>query len=221
MAERFKDRKEAGRRLAELLEDYAGREDVVVLGLPRGGVPVAREIAERLEAPLDVYIVRKLGTPGQEELAMGAIASNGARIINEHVVRSVGIPRSEIDQVARREREEIRRREKIYRGARKSAELAGKVVILVDDGLATGASMKVAVQAVRESSPKRIVVAVGTTPPQTLEEFKQWDEVDDVVAALTPAMFLGVAGSYEDFSQTSDKEVSQCLDAAANRGGER
>lgn len=220
MAERFKNRKEAGRRLAELLKDYAQREDVVVLGLPRGGVPVAREIAERLDAPLDVYIVRKLGTPGQEELAMGAIASNGARIINDRVVRSVGITQSEIDRITQREREEIRRREQTYRGKRKAMELKDKIVILVDDGLATGASMKAAVQAVRTSSPKQIVVAVGTTPPQTLEEFKQWDEVDDVVAALTPAMFMGVGGSYDDFSQTSDGEVRQCLDAVAKRRGE-
>lgn len=214
MVDRFKNRKEAGQRLAQKLKHYQQRDDVVVLGLPRGGVPVAHEIAKQLCAPLDVYIVRKLGTPGQKELAMGAIASNGARILNEQVVRYAGISEQQIDRITAKERGEIERREQQYRGDRERMSLQGKVVILVDDGLATGASMKVAVQAVRASSPAAVVVAVGTTPRQTLEEFEDWEDVDEIVAALAPEMFVGVGGSYADFSQTTDAEVRECLDAA-------
>ena len=211
MAERFKNRKEAGLRLAELLQDYKGRDDLVVLGLPRGGVPVALEVARALQAPLDVYIVRKLGTPGQEELAMGAIASDGARILNRHVVNSVGISENEIELITDREKDEIARREKKYRGDRDRVPLKDKVVILVDDGLATGASMKAAIKAVHASEPKEVVVAVGTAPRETVAEFEEIEDVDRVIAALIPGMFFGVGGSYEDFSQTTDEEVRECL----------
>ncbi len=210
----FRDRRDAGRRIASRLTEYKDREDVVVLGLPRGGVPVACEVAKELSAPLDVYIVRKLGTPGREELAMGAIASNGARILNDDVIAALSIPKDDIERRTKQERAEIARREAAYRGDRERLSLRSKVVILVDDGLATGASMKAAVQAVQASGPKQIIVAVGTAPLETVAEFRAWDEVDDLIAAQTPAIFLGVGGSYDDFSQTTDEEVRDCLDEA-------
>lgn len=211
MQRRFENRKDAGQQLARLLEKYRDRDDVVILGLPRGGVPVAFEIARELNAPLDVYIVRKLGTPGQEELAMGALASDGALILNDNVVSSIGIPRHEIDRIKEREQKEIERREKQYRGERERIPLQNKTVILVDDGLATGASMKAAVAAVQASKPQKVIVAVGTTPPQTYDELCDRDDIDEVVAVLKPTMFLGVGGSYADFSQTTDAEVRECL----------
>ncbi len=215
--QRFRDRREAGRRLAELLGDYRNNDDVVVLGLPRGGVPVAYEIAMALNAPLDVYIVRKLGTPRQEELAMGAIASDGARVINDEIVHTLNIPQSEIDRVAEQEREELKRRDQKFRGRRERIPLENKVVILVDDGLATGASMKAAVQAIQTSSPQKVIVAVGTAPEETLEEFRQLDGVDDALAAIVPRVFYGVGGSYQDFTQTSDDQVVACLEKARER----
>ncbi|MFO7820813.1 MAG: phosphoribosyltransferase family protein [Lentisphaeria bacterium] len=208
---KFLNRIDAGRQLAELLEGYQGHENMVVLGLPRGGVPVAYEIAEKLKAPLDIYIVRKLGTPGQEELAMGAVASDGAFVLNTDVLRSVGISQSAVDRVKERELAEIRRREEEYRGGRQRVSLQGKKVLLVDDGLATGATMKAAVQAVRSSKPEKVIVAVGTTPPQTFNELQARDDIDEVVAVLKPSIFMGVGGSYEDFSQTTDDEVRDCL----------
>lgn len=211
MQRKFENRKDAGQKLARLLEKYRDRDDVVILGLPRGGVPVAFEIARELNAPLDVYIVRKLGTPGQEELAMGALASDGALILNDNVVNSIGIPRHEIERIKEREQMEIERREKQYRGERERIPLENKIVILVDDGLATGASMKAAVAAVQASKPQKVIVAVGTTPPQTYDELCERDDIDEVVAVLKPTMFLGVGGSYEDFSQTTDTEVRECL----------
>ncbi len=205
----FRDRKEAGRKLADELAGYAG-EDVVVLGLPRGGVPVGYEVARRLGAPLDVFLVRKLGTPGQPELAMGAIATGGVRVMNDEVVGSLRVSQEQIEEVAERERRELRRREEAYRGERPEAEVEGRTVILVDDGLATGATMKAAVRALRQQGPAWIVVAVGTAPPETAEQFREL--VDEFVCLVTPRPFFGVGGSYCDFSQTSDEEVRRLLD---------
>ena len=206
---RFRDRADAGRLLAERLSHYAGRDDVLVLGLPRGGVPVAAEVARALGAPLDVFLVRKLGLPGQEELAMGAIASGGARVLNEELVETLGIPEALIDAVAAREEEELRRRERLYRGERTPPEVEGKTVILVDDGLATGSSMRAAVAALRRRRPARIVVAVPTAPVSTCEELRP--EVDELVCARTPQPFYAVGIWYENFNQTTDEEVRRLL----------
>jgi predicted phosphoribosyltransferase len=211
----FQDRRQAGRRLAEELSHYAGRDDVIVLALPRGGVPVGYEVARRIGAPLDVFLVRKLGTPGQPELGMGAIATGGVRVMNDDVVGSLGIAPEQIEQVAEREGEELRRRQEAYRGDRPEPKLEGRVAILVDDGLATGATMKAAVRAVRAQAPQRIVVGVGTAPPRTAEEFRSL--VDEFVCLVEPAMFMGVGGSYADFSQTSDAEVRRLLEGANAR----
>ncbi len=205
----FADRREAGQRLAEELSDYADRDDVLVLALPRGGVPVGFEIAQRLNAPLDVFLVRKLGSPHNPELAMGAIATGDVRVMNRDVVRSLGIGEDQISRVAERERQELKRREDAYRGARPSPTVKGKTVILVDDGLATGATMRAAVQALRTRGPEEIVVAVGTAPPQTAAELRK--EVDRLVCLMTPEPFFGVGGSYSDFSQTTDEEVRELL----------
>ncbi len=213
MSIRYRDRAEAGRVLAGRLTDYAGREDVLVLALPRGGVPVAFEVARALEAPLDVFLVRKLGVPGREELAMGAIATAGVRLINQEVVRHLRIPDRVIDQVAAVERAELERREREYRGDRPPPEVAGRTLILVDDGLATGASMRAAVVALRRRHPARIVVAVPIASPVTCEEFG--DLVEEVVCAQTPEPFLAVGHWYEDFSQTSDAEVRELLGLSA------
>lgn len=208
---RFRDRQDAGQRLAELLTDYGNRDDVVILGLPRGGVPVACEIAKALKAPLDVYIVRKLGVPGQEELAMGAIASDGARVMNDEIVRGLNIRQADIDRVVEKERRELLRQKERFCGGRQHVPVNNKTVILVDDGLATGASMKVAVQAVQLSAPKEVIVAIGTAPHETLDEFRALEVVDHVVAALIPPVFYGVGGAYENFVQTTDEEVMRCL----------
>ncbi|TMG89298.1 MAG: phosphoribosyltransferase [Betaproteobacteria bacterium] len=205
----FADRRDAGRVLAGLLTKYANRDDVLVLALPRGGVPVAFEVAHALRAPLDVFIVRKLGVPGQDELAMGAIATGGVRVLNEDVVRALGLSAKVIDAVAAREEKELERREHIYRGARTPPEVRERTVILVDDGLATGSTMRAAVAALRKQRPARIVVAVPVAAPETCEEFKT--EVDETVCAATPRMFNGVGRWYEDFSQTSDGEVHELL----------
>jgi len=191
------------------LTKYANRDDVLVLALPRGGVPVAFEVAHALRAPLDVFIVRKLGVPGQDELAMGAIATGGVRVLNEDVVRALGLSAKVIDAVAAREEKELERREHIYRGARTPPEVRERTVILVDDGLATGSTMRAAVAALRKQRPARIVVAVPVAAPETCEEFKT--EVDETVCAATPRMFNGVGRWYEDFSQTSDGEVHELL----------
>lgn len=209
---RFHDRAEAGQRLARGLTDYADWNDVLVLGLPRGGVPVAFEVARALDAPLDIFLVRKLGVPGHRELAMGAIASGGVRVMNEDVLRQLTISEDAIDAVTAREREELERRERVYRGDRPRPNVTGKTVLLVDDGLATGASMRAALAALRERDPTRIVVAVPTAPPRTCREFE--DLADDVVCATTPQPFFGVGGSYVDFSQTTDEEVRELLDCA-------
>ena len=212
MVTRFRDRREAGRALAEELTAYAGRNEVVVLALPRGGVPVAYEVARRLQAPLDVFVVRKLGLPGHEELAMGAIASGGTRVLNEDVVGGLGIPASVVDAVARMEQEELERRERLYRGDRPVTPVAGQTVILVDDGLATGATMRAAVEAIRQRGPERIVVAVPVASPQTCAEMAA--VADEAVCALQPPALQAVGQWYEDFSQTDDTEVRALLEAA-------
>jgi predicted phosphoribosyltransferase len=205
----FADRQEAGMVLATRLGQYAGRADVVVLGLARGGVPVAHEVATRLGVAFDVFTVRKLGVPGHEELAMGAIASGGVLIVNEDVVHGLGIPARALERVAEAEQRELARREGLYRGGRPPLEVRGRVVILVDDGLATGSSMRAAVAALRQKEPKRIVVAAPIGSGVTCAELH--DEVDEVVCAVTPEPFYGVGSWYRDFSQTSDAEVQRLL----------
>jgi predicted phosphoribosyltransferase len=205
----YHDRTEAGRVLAERLAPYANRPDVIVLALPRGGVPVAYEVARALHAPLDVFLVRKLGVPGQEELAMGAVATGGVRVLNDQVVRALRIPNSVIDAVAAWEQEELERRERLYRGDRPPPDVRGKTVILVDDGLATGSTMLAAVKALRQQQPARIVVAVPVAAPDTCELLR--GEVDDIVCAVTPEPFYAVGMWYEDFSQTTDEEVRELL----------
>jgi putative phosphoribosyl transferase len=209
MIKRFRDRTEAGRVLARELADYAGRPDVLVLALPRGGVPVAFEVARALGAPLDVFLVRKLGVPGYEELAMGAIASGGVRVLNRDVVNKLRIPDRIIDAVAAEEERELHRRERDYRGDRPAVDVRGRVVILIDDGLATGSTMRSAVAALRRQEPSRLIVAVPVAAPSTCEEFR--DEVDEVVCAQTPEPFYAVGLWYEDFSQTTDDEVRDLL----------
>jgi putative phosphoribosyl transferase len=208
----YANRREAGRVLAEHMTGYAGRSDLLVLALPRGGVPVAYELAEALEAPLDLVIVRKLGVPGQEELAMGAIASGGAMVINRDVVAAIGISEEGINSVVARERRELERRERAYRGDRPPPRIEGRTVILVDDGLATGSTMLAAVSALRGLRPSQIVVAVPVAPPETCEAFR--GEVDAIICAATPRMFRGVGAWYLDFEQTSDEEVHELLEAA-------
>jgi putative phosphoribosyl transferase len=205
----FRDRKDAGRKLAEKLTEYAGRDDVLVLALPRGGVPVAYEVALKLKAPLDVFLVRKLGVPGHEELAMGAIASGGIRVLNDYVVNSLRIPGAAIDEVAEKEQLELKRREQVYRDSLDPPEIAGKTVILIDDGLATGSTMKAAAVALKRQSPAKIVVAVPVSSRDTCEEFES--EVDSIICAATPEPFYGVGMWYQDFSQTSDEEVRELL----------
>ena len=209
----FPNREEAGRLLAGKLEKYAGRNDVIVLGLPRGGVPVAYEVAQRLGVPLDVFIVRKLGVPGFEELAAGAIASGGVRVLNEDVLRVLPKAYQIIESVTEKETAELERREKIYRDDRPAPELRDRVVILVDDGLATGATMRAAVKALRQRGVAKIVVAVPVGPPDTCREFE--DEADETICASAPEFFQAVGQYYEDFSQTSDEEVRDLLARAA------
>jgi len=213
MIERFRDRREAGQVLADRLTAYAGRPDVLVLALPRGGVPVAYEVARALGAPLDVFLVRKLGVPGQEELAMGAVATGGVRVLNEQVVGALGIPPSVIEAVAAWQQQELVRRERLYRGDRPPPDVRGRTVILVDDGLATGSTMRAALAALRRQQPARLVVAVPTAAPETCDELRA--EADDVVCATTPEPFDSVGLWYEDFSQTTDGEVRELLERAA------
>ena len=213
MANRFADRTEAGKLLAARLSRYASRQNLIVLALPRGGVPVAFEIARALSAPLDVFLVRKLGVPGQQELAMGAIATGGVRVLNRDVVAYLAIPQGIIDTVARQEQQELERREILYRGARPAPELLGRTVIVVDDGLATGSTMRAAISALKKSKPGRIIVAVPVAPPSTVKEFEK--EVDEVVCVLTTEHLDGVGRWYQDFSQTTDEEVRTLLERAA------
>ena len=211
----FQDRSEAGEHLATQLAKFANRDDVLVLALPRGGVPVAYEVAKALQAPLDIYLVRKLGVPGHEELAMGAIATGGVRVLNDDVVKYLRIPKSVIDLVAETELQELERREREYRGDRPEPDVRGKTVILVDDGLATGSTMRAAAEALRQQQPARIVVAVPVSAPQTCDEYRMG--VDEIVCAATPEPFYGVGQWYIDFSQTTDDEVRELLAKAQNK----
>ncbi|MDQ3396479.1 MAG: phosphoribosyltransferase [Deinococcota bacterium] len=214
---RFKNREEAGQKLATLLSRYAGRRDVLVLALPRGGVPVAYELVRELGVPLDVFVVRKLGAPGHEELAMGAIATGGVRVLNEDVVRGLGVPEKTVEAVAASELKELQRREKRYRGVRPAPDVRGRTVILVDDGLATGATMRAAVMALKEQGPAQLVVAVPVAAAETCAAFRA--EVDEVVCVETPQPFYGVGMWYEDFSQTTDEEVRDLLSRAPRQAG--
>jgi putative phosphoribosyl transferase len=210
MRRRFRDRTDAGRILAKLLADYANHSDVLVLALPRGGVPVAFEVAKEINVPLEVFVVRKLGVPGHEELAMGAIASGGVRVLNRSVIDSLGISEAAIGEVAERELRELQRRERAYRNQRPAADVRGRTVILVDDGIATGSTMRAAVEALRLLHAGRVVVATPTIARSTADEMRE--EVDELVAVMTPSDFAGVGQWYENFSQTSDEEVRELLE---------
>jgi putative phosphoribosyl transferase len=214
MLTQFHDRTEAGKLLAKQLTAYANRDDVLVLALPRGGVPVAFEVARALHAPLDVIIVRKLGVPGQEELAMGAIATGGVRILNKDVVQFLDIPDEIIDKIAENEQKELERRERLYRGDRPVYAVQGRTIILVDDGIATGATMHAAVAALKQRQPTRIIIAVPTAAPSTCDEFEA--EVDELVCLIRPEPFIAVGYWYKQFSQTSDEEVRSMLEQANN-----
>lgn len=205
----FRDREQAGRILADRLKHYANRTDVIVLALPRGGLPVGVEVAAALRAPIDVFVVRKLGAPGQPELAMGAIASGGVRVLNDDVVQSLNVTNDAIDRVAQAEQHELERRERLYRGDRAFPRLTDQVVILVDDGLATGSTMRAAVRAVRHHRPSRVVVGVPTGAAETCEEFR--NEVDEIVCVIAPEGFQAVGVWYEEFPQVSDEEVRELL----------
>lgn len=215
---RFRDRKEAGQMLAEKLKEYSARPDALVLGLTRGGVPVAFEVARALKLPLDVLVVRKLGVPGQEELALGAIASGGTSFLNEDLVGALRLSERTIEAITERERREIERRERLYRGTRQPPDVRGKTVIVVDDGLATGATMHAAVQALKGQQPKEIVVAVPVAAEQTCEEFRR-DASTCCVCAETPELFYAVGLWYEDFSQTTDEEVRELLARSESGAG--
>ena len=209
----FEDRFEAGRLLATRLRQFSGRHDVVVLALPRGGVPVGYEVAQALHAPLDVFVVRKLGTPGQEELAMGALAPGGITVLNREVIQALEIPQQIIDAAVGREQSELERREREYREGRPAADVKGRTVIVVDDGLATGSSMRVAARALRKEEARKIVVAVPVAARSTCEEFQ--GEVDELICAATPEPFWAVGQWYRNFSQTTDDEVRELLARAA------
>jgi predicted phosphoribosyltransferase len=215
----YRDRRHAGRRLAEVLAPkYQGRSDLVVLALPRGGVPVGWEVAQGLRAPLDVFVVRKLGVPGHEELAMGALASGGIVVLNHDVVDALGIEQETISRVAAAELRELTRREREYRSSMPPAQVEGKCVILVDDGLATGSSMRAAVQALRQRGPRELVVAVPIAAASTCANLRS--EVDDAVCAATPEPFRAVGLWYDDFTQTTDQEVHELLARAGEQPGE-
>lgn len=208
----FKDRRDAGKKLAQQLTTYAGWQNLLILALPRGGVPVAYEIALALNAPLDIFIVRKLGLPGREELAIGAIATGGVRVLNRDIIRMLSVPDEVINFVAKRELQELQRREKLYRGNRPSPDVRDRTIILIDDGLATGASMRAAIAGLRAQQPARIIVAVPAAAQDVCETFRS--EVDEVVCAITPEPFYGVGRWYENFSQTTDEEVRILLEEA-------
>ncbi len=209
----FHDRRDAGRRLAAKLKQYANQPNVLVLALPRGGVPVAYKVAQALHAPLDVFLVRKLGTPGHEELALGAIASGGVLDLNQEIIQALNIPNYVIEQISNQEYQELTRRERLYRAGLPPLDVRGKTVILVDDGLATGSSMRAAVSALRQLHPTRIVVAVPVASDETCDAFR--DLVDEIICAVTPIPFFAVGSWYEDFSQTTDEEVIDLLHRAA------
>jgi putative phosphoribosyl transferase len=209
----FPNRTEAGRRLARYLLNYANRKDVTVLGIPRGGVPVAFEVARMLKVPLDVLVLRKLGVPGHDELGFGAIARGGIRTLNQEIVEALRISPWDIELVTKREAKELKRREQAYRGRRAALDVKGRTVILVDDGIATGSGMRAAVDALRQMKPAKIVIAVPVAPASTCDRLR--NEVDDLVCLATPEPFYGVGQFYYDFSQTSDQEVNELLDRAA------
>ena len=211
----FEDRRDAGRQLAAELRQYAGRPDVIVLGLARGGVPVANEVARALDLPLDIFIVRKLGVPGHEELAMGAIASGEVQVLDDRLIRTLHIPPGAVTNVITQERRELERRETAYRSGRLAPDVTGRTVILVDDGLATGASMFAAISALRKANPAKIVVAVPVAAPEVCSAMRRVG--DECVCVLTPAQLYGVGAWYTDFSQTTDSEVRTILEAAARR----
>jgi predicted phosphoribosyltransferase len=213
----FKNRREAGRKLADKLEHYADQDNAIVLGLPRGGVPVAYEVALTLNQPLDIYTVRKLGVPGHEEMAMGAIASGGTRVLNNEIVDKLNISDDDIQRVESSEREELARRENLYRGDRPPLHLEGRTVLLVDDGLATGATMRAAVQAVATRNPAAIVVAVPTAARRSAHEIQQMQAVDEMIAAILPENFRAVGLWYDEFGQTTDDEVRHLLQEAYER----
>ncbi len=210
----FRDRFDAGESVAKLLREFAGQSDVVVLALPRGGVPVGYVVAQELKVPLDVFVVRKLGTPGQPELAMGALASGGLRILNRDVVEALGIPGESIEQVTAQEEAELERREKHYRGDRPSIDVNGRTVILVDDGLATGSTMRAAAAALRKAGAARIVIAVPVASSTTCDQLRA--EGYEVVCATTPEPFFAVGQWYKNFDQTSDDEVRHLLERAVH-----
>jgi putative phosphoribosyl transferase len=215
----FPNRTEAGRRLALRLLDYANRKDVIVLGVPRGGVPVAFEVARMLKVPLDVFVLRKLGVPGHEELGFGAIASGGIRALNPEVVEALRVSPLDIELVTNRERKELKRREHAYRGVRPPLDVRGLTVILVDDGIATGSGMRAAIDALRQMKPAHIVIAVPVAPVSTWDYLRS--QVDDLVCLETPEPFYGVGQFYFDFSQVSDQEVNELLERAAREIGEQ
>lgn len=209
---RYRDRAEAGRGLSSALSEYSGRSDVIVLGLPRGGVPVAFEVARSFQAPLDVMLVRKLGAPGQPELAMGAIASGGVRVLNQRVLESLGVSEGQIEEAAERERAELQRREAEYRGTRRPPRIGSRCVILVDDGVATGATMRAALEALRELGAEETVAAAGVAPAETVERLRE--VADEVVIPMTPPQFGSVGAWFEEFDQTSDEDVRALLERA-------
>jgi len=206
----FQDRRDAGRQLAARLEDFANRSDLVVLALPRGGVPVAFEVARALDAPLDIFVVRKLGVPGHEELAMGALASGEVRVLDEHLIELLGLSDADVSKVTERARAELKRREALYRGNRSPPEVRGKTVMLIDDGLATGATMKAAIAALKQKEPKAVIVAVPVAALETCETLR--DMADEVICAYQPEPFIAVGRWYRDFSQTTDEEVHSLLE---------
>ncbi|HEX5165813.1 MAG TPA: phosphoribosyltransferase [Thermomicrobiales bacterium] len=215
MLTRFKNRADAGRVLAGMLSKYAAQPDAIVLALPRGGVPVAYEVAVALGLPLDIFLVRKLGVPGHEELAMGAIASGGVRVLNDDVVGPLNIGPTTIERVAAREQQELERREAAYRDGRPRPNLRGRTVILIDDGLATGSTMLVAIRAIKQQQPARIVAAVPTAAPSVCAEIGR--EADEIVCAMTPEPFYAVGLWYDDFSETTDDDVRRLLQLASRR----
>jgi len=209
----FENRTEAGRKLAKRLSSYANRNDVIVLGVPRGGVPVAFEISQALKAPLDVFLVRKLGAPGHEELAMGAIASGGVRVLDRETIEALGVTELEIESTTVKEQKELERRERVYRGGRPPLDVRGKTVIVVDDGIATGSSMRAGIKALRQMKPARIVVAVPVAPESTCSHLER--EVDELVCLDTPELFYAIGQFYADFSQVTDGEVQGLLRQSA------
>jgi putative phosphoribosyl transferase len=215
----FQDRSEAGRRLAKLLKPYANRDDVIVLGIPRGGVPVAFEVAAALKAPLDLFLLRKLGVPGQEELAFGAIASGGVRVLDHEIVDGMGLTNNQIEEVVARETTELQRRERLYRGGRPPLDIRGFTVLLVDDGIATGSSMRAAIAALRQREPARLVIAVPVAPSSTCKRLQA--AVDELVCDQMPESFYAIGQFYEEFSQVTDEEVIELLGRTARPAPEK